>query len=164
MNDKELAKLREKARREESSNKAFLKKLKRWKNKRKLDDVVHELHDDLFEDIDCLECANCCKSISPIIHEKDIQRIAKNLKMKPSEFTEAYLEKDAEGDYVFRQTPCPFLQPDNYCSIYAIRPRSCREYPHTDRKNIQQTLDMILKNTFICPVVYNIVMILRKRF
>ncbi|MGM0498479.1 MAG: YkgJ family cysteine cluster protein, partial [Bacteroidota bacterium] len=74
MNDKELAKLREKAHREEASNKSFLKKLKRWKNKRKLDDVVHLLHDDLFEEMDCLECANCCKSISPIIHEKDIQR------------------------------------------------------------------------------------------
>jgi len=164
MNDQELNKLKEKAQQEEASNKAFLNKLKRLKNKRKLDDVVHQLHHEAFETIECLECANCCKSISPIIHEKDIQRIARYLKLKPSEFTETYLSVDEEGDYVFQKTPCPFLMPDNYCSIYRIRPRSCREYPHTDRKNMQQILKLTLKNTFICPAVYEIVQKLRAYF
>lgn len=164
MNDKELKNLREKAAREKARNKSFLKKLKRLKNKRKLDEMVHQLHDDVFEYIDCLECANCCKNISPIIYEKDIQRIAKQLKIKPSEFTERYLSMDDDGDFVFNETPCPFLLPDNYCSIYSIRPRSCREYPHTDRKNMQQILDLTLKNTFICPAVYDIVMELRKHY
>jgi hypothetical protein len=164
MNDNELSNLKEKAANEEAANKAFLKKLKRLKNKRKLDDVIHQLHDDVFEYIDCLECANCCKNISPIIYEKDIHRIAKQLKMKPSEFTEHYLSMDDDGDFVFNETPCPFLLPDNYCSIYSIRPRSCREYPHTDRKNMQQILDLTLKNTFICPAVYDIVMELRKHY
>ncbi len=164
MNDKELAKLKEKAAREEATNRSFLKKLKRLKNKRKLDDVLHQLHDEAFEEIDCLECANCCKSISPIIYEKDIHRISKHLKIKPSEFTEQYLMVDEDGDYIFNQTPCPFLLPDNYCSIYSIRPRSCREYPHTDRKNMQQILDLTLKNTFVCPAVYDIVAELRKYF
>jgi Fe-S-cluster containining protein len=164
MNDQELSKLKEKASNEEAANKAFLKKLKRLKNKRKLDDLIHQLHDEAFEEIDCLECANCCKSISPIIYEKDIHRISKYLKIKPSEFTEQYLTVDEDGDYIFKQTPCPFLLPDNYCSIYSLRPRSCREYPHTDRKNMQQILDLTLKNTFICPAVYRIVLELRKHF
>ncbi len=32
-------------------------------------------------------------------------------------------------------SPCPFLGDDNYCSVYEARPKACREYPHTDRKN-----------------------------
>jgi hypothetical protein len=163
MNKEETERLKELARQQKAANKKFLSRLKRQKKSLKLDDIFHELHHEAFKKIDCLECANCCKSISPIIWDKDIQRIANYLKMKPSEFTSTYLKIDEEGDFVFRQTPCPFLLPDNYCSIYGIRPRSCREYPHTDRRNIHQILDLTLKNTFICPAVYEIIESLKKR-
>ena len=156
MNEKEQERLKQLAEKEEPTTKALFKKLKRARKARKLDDLVHELHNEAFEEINCLDCANCCKSISPIIHEKDIQRISRHLKIKPSEFTQTYLKLDKEGDFVFQQTPCPFLLPDNYCSIYPIRPKSCKEYPHTDRKNIQQILLLTLKNSFICPAVFKI--------
>ncbi|MFC2087909.1 YkgJ family cysteine cluster protein, partial [Bacteroidota bacterium] len=73
-------------------------------------------------------------------------------KIKPSVFFSKYFKKDEEYDYVFNQTPCPFLTTGNICSIYDIRPKTCREYPHTDRKNIHQILDLTYQNTFICPV------------
>lgn len=122
-----------------------------------LDLVMEKLHYETFERINCLDCANCCKTISPFLIDRDIQRIAKFLKIKPSEFVSRYLKEDEEGDFVFNNSPCPFLMDDNYCSIYEVRPRACREYPHTDRKRFVQILDLTLKNTSVCPAVFEMV-------
>jgi Fe-S-cluster containining protein len=122
------------------------------------------LHNDAFDHINCLECANCCKTTSPIVIDRDIDRIAKHLKLKPSQMIEQYLQLDEEGDYVFRKTPCPFLMPDNYCMIYEVRPRACREYPHTDRARFHQILKLTWRNTLVCPAVLEIVEELRKEY
>lgn len=134
---------------------AFFKKLKAKKPKN-LDDVFHSLHNEAFAKFDCLTCANCCSSISPVIREIDIERLSKRLKMKPVDFVSAYLQIDEDKDYVFRQTPCPFLMGDNYCMVYDDRPKACREYPHTDRKRMYQILNLTYKNCEVCPVVYYI--------
>jgi len=136
-------------------NKALAKKLKKSKSKR-LDNVVHQLHDDAFDKIDCLECANCCKTTSPAIYERDIDRLSKHLKIKPSKLIEEYLVKDEDNDYVFKTAPCPFLDYENYCMVYESRPLACREYPHTNRKRFYQVLDISLTNTLICPAVASI--------
>jgi Fe-S-cluster containining protein len=147
---------RAKAQNLSKENKAFLDKLRK-KPPRDLDETVEACHHEAFERIDCLGCANCCKSISPIVIDRDIDRIAKHLRMKPGELIDQYLQLDTDGDYVFRQAPCPFLLPDNYCMIYEVRPRACREYPHTDRKRFYQILGLTYKNTFICPAVTDVV-------
>lgn len=36
--------------------------------------------------------------------------------------------------------PCPLLGRDNYCAVYADRPKACREYPHTDRRNTMEEM------------------------
>lgn len=129
------------------------------KNKKrlgKMDVIVHQLHDNISERIDCLSCANCCKSLGPAIYDKDIERIAKALRIKPSEVVSSYLRVDEDGDYVFKSMPCPFLMPDNYCSIYDSRPKACREYPHTDRKNFEQIYKLTVKNTATCPIAYEV--------
>ncbi len=135
------------------------KKLAQTLIKRKpkdLDRITADLHVDAFDEIDCLDCANCCKSISPIVTDKDIQRIAKHLRKKPSDLVEEYLYLDNEGDYVFKSQPCPFLGSDNYCSIYSVRPKACAEYPHTDRQKFYQLLNLSVKNTTICPAVSHV--------
>ncbi|MBI1316690.1 YkgJ family cysteine cluster protein [bacterium] len=118
-----------------------------------LDARIHTLHHEAFEQIDCLSCANCCKTTGPLLIEKDIERLAKRLRLKPAEFQERYLRKDEEGDLVLQTLPCPFLGADNYCSVYHDRPKACREYPHTDRRRQAQILDLSLKNTVVCPAV-----------
>lgn len=138
------------------ATKAFFQQLKKEKPKN-LDDQFHLLHKEAFSQFDCLNCANCCSSISPIILQNDIDRIAKHLKIKASEFLKTYLYMDEDGDFVFKQTPCPFLLPDNYCSIYESRPKACREYPHTDHRKMISILDLTHKNCEVCPVVYEIV-------
>lgn len=133
----------------------LFQKLKKKKPKN-LDSIVHELHDEAFSQFDCLDCANCCSSISPIVTDKDAERLSKSQKMKTTDFIDQYLYLDEDHDYVFQQTPCPFLMGDNYCCVYENRPRACREYPHTDRKRFYQILKLTHKNCEICPVVYAI--------
>ncbi|MEP4671118.1 MAG: YkgJ family cysteine cluster protein, partial [Cyclobacteriaceae bacterium] len=121
------------------------------------DDQFHEQHAEAFKTIDCLECANCCKTTSPIFQQSDIERVAKTLKMKTPQFIEEYLKLDEDDDYVLLSSPCPFLGDDNKCIVYESRPKACREYPHTDRKRMYQITGLTLKNTLICPAVANIV-------
>lgn len=150
----ELGKHLSKAIRNRKENKRFLLNLARKKD---IDDTFHQLHDEAFEKIDCLTCANCCKTTSPIFRDVDIDRIAKHLGMRPSHFTEKYLHIDEENDWVLNSSPCAFLGADNYCSIYDVRPKACRDYPHTDRKNMTQILDLTYRNTMVCPAVASIV-------
>jgi uncharacterized protein len=126
------------------------------KKPKDLDQRFHALHDEAFKKIDCLQCANCCKTTSPIFRDVDIKRIAKGLRVKEKDLISDYLRMDEEGDYVLKSSPCAFLGEDNFCSIYEIRPLACREYPHTDRKHMHQILDLTLKNTEICPAVAQI--------
>jgi len=157
-----IAELRARALALKPENKTFFARLRKKKPKN-LDNTMQDLHAEVFSEIDCLNCANCCKSISPTLYDKDVDRLAKHLKMKPSHFVEQYLFVDDEGDYVFQQTPCPFLLPDNYCMVYENRPKACREYPHLDRKRFYQILNLTLKNIEVCPAVFDAVEKLKKR-
>jgi Fe-S-cluster containining protein len=132
--------------------------VKRLRKKRpgNLDDLVHELDQELFENIDCLDCGNCCRSLGPRVTDKDISRLSKQLKLKDNEVVDHYLRIDEDGDYVFQQMPCPFLMDDNFCVVYEKRPKACGDYPHTHQARFQNHLKVSLLNTFICPVVYHI--------
>jgi uncharacterized protein len=142
-------------------NLSFLKLLLKKKPKN-LDKIVHQLHEEEFDKIDCLECARCCKSLGPMIFEGDIERMASALKMKTPAFKEKYIKIDEDGDNVFNESPCPFLCSDNLCLIYKNRPRACREYPHTDRKRFYQVTVKTYHNTFTCPAAFSIVQKLKK--
>ena len=144
-----------------AENKKFLQGLKK-KDPRKVDDAFHSVHDEVFEEINCLECANCCKTTSPIFYQTDIERVAKSLRMKPGDFIEKYLRIDEDKDYVLKSSPCPFLDAENYCSVYEDRPKACREYPHTNRKKMVQIMDLTHKNTLVCPAVFEMVERLKK--
>lgn len=137
-------------------NKKFFKRLQLKKYKQ-LDAHFHRLHESTFSQINCLQCANCCSTTSPIFYAKDIERLSKHFRLKPSQFMQKYLKLDQDGDYVLTQAPCPFLGADNYCSVYEARPKACREYPHTNRKNMQQILQLTQKNVSVCPAVAQIV-------
>jgi Fe-S-cluster containining protein len=157
----DLQKHNQKAAALKKENRSFFDKLKRTKPKQ-LDNYFHKTHDEVFSKIDCLACANCCKTTSPIFYNRDVERLAKHVRMKPGEFIEKYLRIDEDKDYVLRHAPCPFLGADNYCSVYEARPNACREYPHTDRKRMEQILDLTYRNTHVCPAVLEITERLKK--
>ncbi len=147
----------------EKDNKKFLLALKK-KDSRKVDDIFHQVHEEVFEVVDCLSCANCCKTTSPIFYQTDIERVAKALRLKPGDFIDKYLRIDEDKDYVLKSSPCPFLGDDNYCSVYEDRPKACREYPHTNRKKMVQITELTFKNTSVCPAVFEMVERLKKMF
>ncbi|MDH6341378.1 Fe-S-cluster containining protein [Parabacteroides sp. PFB2-12] len=155
--------LQDKAEKVEKETRQFFKNIK--KNRmRELDDVVHALHEEAFEEIDCLACANCCRTLGPRLTDRDIERMASALRIKQQEVIARYLRIDEDNDYVFKEMPCPFLCADNYCSIYEDRPRACREYPHTDRKKFYQIYPLTIKNAGTCPAVFEILERLKKEF
>ena len=111
------------------------------------------LHEEAFSKIDCLQCGNCCRTTGPLLLSKDVDRLAGHFRIRPAEFTERHLRIDEDGDYVFRSMPCPFLGGDNYCSVYENRPNACREFPHTQQRDIREKLGITYHNTMVCPAV-----------
>ena len=152
----ELKDLPHKAASRKKQHAQLFKKLKKEKTK-KVDQLFHEAHEKAFSKINCLDCGNCCRTTGPSFEQKDIARIARHLKLKPSQFVEAYLREDEDRDMVLQKVPCAFLGADNYCSIYDVRPKACREFPHTDRKNMKEILNITSKNIAICPAVFDVV-------
>lgn len=115
------------------------------------------LHEEAFEKIDCLKCANCCKSYSPRFKTPDVKRISKYLGLRESVFIDTYLRVDEEGDFVAKSTPCPFLGADNYCSIYDQRPSDCHRFPYTDEDVFIKRQQLTLKNSSFCPITYFVI-------
>jgi Fe-S-cluster containining protein len=150
---------RNKLTRENSDRKATKKlcqKLKKQKPK-DLDDTINALDEAAFEAIDCLQCANCCRTTGPKFTSQDIERIARHQALKPGEFTKKYLRVDEDQDYVLQSVPCPFLGDDNYCSIYEVRPKACADYPHTHHRQMHKHMDLVENNATVCPAVAHIV-------
>jgi Fe-S-cluster containining protein len=143
-------------------NKKYFDKLKK-KTPKNLDYIMQDMHDSEFKKTDCLKCANCCKTTGPLFTLADIERISKSLRQKPQRFIEQYLRVDEDKDYVLQSVPCTFLDHENACMIYDVRPKACREFPHTDRKKFQQITDLTLKNVSICPAAFNIVEEMKKK-
>lgn len=139
----------------ENRNKAFFKNIKP-KQANKVDDLFQKTNNEVFSKINCLECANCCKTLGPLLSERDISRISKKLNIKPAIFESKYLVIDEDGDYIFKTMPCPFIDSENYCSIYEYRPKACSDYPHTHQPDILKKHKITIKNSFTCPAVFEI--------
>lgn len=133
------------------------KKYKQFLQRPKRNEVLKQLpalHEEAFEKIDCLQCAACCKHFSPRFKTPDIKRISKVLRLRESEFIDRYLMLDAEGDYVTKSSPCPFLGEDNFCVIYDDRPSDCHRFPYTDEDVLIDRPQITLKNSTFCPITF----------
>lgn len=139
----------------EENRKVYKRMLEKGK-KNTILKALPDLHEEAFEQIDCLQCANCCKGHSPRFKNPDIKRIAKVLGMKEGDLVNQYLKLDNEGDYVLQQNPCAFLAEDNTCNIYDDRPGDCRRYPYTDEDVIIKRVPLTLKNSTVCPITFHV--------
>jgi len=157
-----LRDLPKRAKEKHEENKRYFTKLRK-KPPKQLDYVMEDLHEEEFAQTNCLECANCCKTTGPLFTNAEIERIAKRFRMKPSQFITTYLKVDEENDYVLQQVPCSFLDAENHCLIYDIRPKACREFPHTNRRKFHQIASLTLKNVGVCPAAFNIVEAMKQR-
>ncbi|MEO6916536.1 MAG: YkgJ family cysteine cluster protein [Chitinophagaceae bacterium] len=143
------------------SQKAFKYYLQKT-NKNVILPQLPDLTEQAFEKIDCLKCANCCRNYSPRFKGPDIKRISRVMNMKETQFIDTYLRMDDDGDYVTRSKPCPFLGEDNFCSVYEDRPSDCVRFPYTDEDIIFKKVEITLKNSSFCPIVYYVLDKLRK--
>ena len=120
--------------------------------------ITLEANEIAWADTDCLDCANCCKTMSPTYTGKDITRISKFLGMTKSAFKEKWLYKDRTGDWMNVKQPCQFLDlKTNMCGIYEVRPRDCAGFPHHGTKKIVDYVHMYKQNVEYCPATYRLV-------
>ena len=127
-----------------------------------MDAIVHRLYRTISEQIDCRRCANCCKVVSPLLQPDECNRLAEHLCVPTKQFIRDYLveAKDDDG-YLFKPGDCPFLKDDS-CSIYDIRPKDCRSYPHLHKDEFVFRVTQAFSNTYVCPIVYNVFEALKK--
>src|SRR5664279_2751107 len=94
---------------------------------------------EVWTEVDCLSCANCCKVMSPTYTFTDIKRIAAHLGMRPKDFKEKWLYLDKRGnDWMNKSRPCQFLDlKTNMCTIYDVRPADCAGFPHLVKKPLK---------------------------
>ena len=135
-------------------NQKVYKRMLEKGNRNKMLKQLPVLHEAVFSEIDCLDCARCCKNHSPRFKQPDIKRIAKRLRIKEGDLVQQYLKLDSDGDYVTQQSPCPFLADDNTCNIYEDRPSDCRRYPYTDEDVLLKRVQLTLKNATVCPATF----------
>ncbi|MEO7763366.1 MAG: YkgJ family cysteine cluster protein [Ferruginibacter sp.] len=137
--------------------KSFLTKLEK-KTPRGLDNLAASVETEVWKEVDCLTCANCCKTMSPTFTKTDIKRISKHFDQTPEAFTKQWLRKDRIGDILNKTEPCQFLNlQDNKCSIYEIRPTDCSGFPHLSKKKMTTYMHVHKQNIEYCPATYRLV-------
>ncbi len=153
----------QKAKQKEKETRQFLKRLRK-KVPKDLDQKFEESHDEAFQNIDCLGCANCCKTMSPRVNDRDINRLSKRFKLSRNAFIDRYLKSDEDGDYIMNQAPCPFLMDDNKCMVYEDRPEACANFPHTNHRKMHKHLNVAANNYERCPIVYHVIEALKEHY
>lgn len=135
----------------------FLTKLEK-EPPRGLEKLTQRLEQEVWEEVDCLSCANCCKTMTPTFNKSDLKRISAHFGQTVDEFKEKWLYRErSTGDWMNKKQPCQFLNlKDNKCSIYAIRPDDCAGFPHLPKK-MKDYVHVHKQNIEYCPATYRIV-------
>ncbi|HSK11709.1 MAG TPA: YkgJ family cysteine cluster protein [Phnomibacter sp.] len=120
---------------------------------------ARQAEQEVWEEVNCLSCANCCKKMTPTLTGKDRKRIAHYLGMDAKQFKKTYLEHDKEeDDWRMQKQPCVFLDEEtNKCSIYAVRPADCAGFPHLTKTPLKSYIYIHKQNIEYCPATYRFV-------
>ena len=123
-----------------------------------LDKMAVEIDKQVWQEVDCLSCANCCKKMTPTFKKSDVDRISKHLGMTAAEFREKWLYLDKDGDWMNKSNPCQFLDlTTNMCSIYEVRPVDCAGFPHLTKKKMTDYIHWHKQNVAYCPATFSMV-------
>jgi Fe-S-cluster containining protein len=153
-----LRSFKQKARLAKRSMRRFLTKLENDPPKG-LDKKIAVLEKEVWQETDCLSCANCCKTMTPTFTKQDMKRIAKHFNMTVEAFQTKWLkrERGGERDWLNKVEPCQFLNlKDNKCSIYEVRPADCAGFPHLSKK-FTDFAHIHKQNVEYCPATYRLV-------
>ncbi|MEO0310738.1 MAG: hypothetical protein RIQ89_395 [Bacteroidota bacterium] len=134
----------------------FLKGIYKRKYRGK-DALAIKSNKEAFEVIDCLKCANCCKTMTPTWKKSEVKRVAFHLGMSYQQYYDKYLYLDDNGDIMNKKTPCQHLGKGNKCSVYEIRPSDCSGFPHTQYKEFYRYEHIHRQNIEYCPITMHVV-------
>jgi uncharacterized protein len=153
-----LRSFKQRARHRKTAFRRFLSQLQK-NPPRKLDQLIASAEKDVWHEIDCLRCANCCKTMTPTYTLSDIKRISAHLGMPVQEFKDKWLyQEKSTGDWLNKTTPCQFLNlENNMCSIYDVRPVDCAGFPHLPKKKMVDYMHVHKQNVEFCPATYRMV-------
>lgn len=118
-----------------------------------------EIIEQVWNEVDCKSCANCCKSSAASMDIYDIERISNHLNMSNVDFINKFLNKknkDNEPDsWVINTKPCPFLDlGSNLCTIYDVRPGACSAWPNIESTTLITNHDQHSYSILHCPATY----------
>ena len=153
-----LRSFRQKIRNKKNSFRRFLTKLEK-STLRGFDGYIATVEKKVWEEVDCLSCANCCKTMTPTFNPGDLKRISAHFGQTVEEFKAKWLfqERGAAKDWMNKKEPCQFLNlKDNKCSIYAIRPDDCAGFPHLSKK-FKDYAHVHKQNVEYCPATFKLV-------
>ena len=133
----------------------FLKGKLSLSNKQ-LDAVVAQTTEEVWAQIDCTTCGNCCKTLQIMVDNRDIKRLAAKLGVSVRQFSQQYVGIADDQSKYFLSTPCVFLSADNRCTVYEDRPQACRDFPYVHEHNFRSRTLSMIDNTATCPIVFNV--------
>ena len=110
------------------------------------------------DQIDCTVCANCCRVATVRLQERDIEKLAKFLRVNIQQFVRDYTAESADEGRILKRTEagCVFLS-GNDCIVYEARPATCTTFPNVVRGNgsIPSRMWEFVDRATYCPIVYN---------
>jgi hypothetical protein len=123
------------------------------------DRILRRTAEQIEDAIDCTACANCCRVATAKVTERDIDRLAKHFRVKPSRIQSDYVVEQGEEGLILKRdksTGCVFLN-GNECTVYEARPESCQKFPHVVRGtgSIASRMWQFIDRATYCPIVYN---------
>lgn len=128
-------------------------------------DVINKTEEETWKEINCLDCANCCKVMSPTYTKDDIERISSHLGMTPAKFKKKWLYFDKKSrDWMNVSRPCQFLDlKTNKCKIYEVRPADCAGFPHLHKRPFKDYFYIHKQNIEYCPATFTFIEKLKER-
>jgi Fe-S-cluster containining protein len=153
-----LHSFRQKKRYHKKSFRRFLGRLKK-NPPGGLDALAEKIDKEVWKEVDCVTCANCCKTMTPTFTLKDIKRISAHLQMTVMEFKNKWLRYEKQDkEWVNNNLPCQFLDLNtNMCSIYEVRPDDCAGFPHLKKRKMVDYMHVHQQNVEYCPATYRMV-------
>ncbi|HUO31406.1 MAG TPA: YkgJ family cysteine cluster protein [Bryobacteraceae bacterium] len=123
------------------------------------DRILRRIAEGIEEQIDCTQCANCCRVATVKLSARDVERLARYLRLTPAAFLAQYTTESDEEGTILRRTEeagCVFLD-GTACTVYDARPETCQRFPHLVRGNgsIASRMWQFIDRACYCPIVYN---------
>jgi Fe-S-cluster containining protein len=152
----DLVQIRRLGEKKRAENEALRKHLKRHGYvERRMRRIAEEIQDE----IDCTECGNCCRVATTTLLERDVEHLAKFLRISPQRFLNDYCDRSGEEGLILKRTDekgCIFLD-GNLCTVYEARPATCENFPHLVRGagSLDSRMWQMIDRASYCPIVYN---------